>query len=67
MNNKTILVLFIVLFIGISFTEVAPNRCDLCRDTPKQDKAYVYKCNTDSECQEEEEACLASGECVRNR
>lgn len=28
---------------------------------------YKWKCNTDIECFEEEQACLASGACVRQR
>ena len=53
MNNKTILVLFILCVGVIAFTE----------DAPKPDKVYAYKCHTDMECQIEEEKCLASGEC----
>ena len=37
------------------------------RYEPPLNPEYKFKCVTDMECQEEEEACLKSGECVRNR
>ena len=54
-NMKLILIL--IAFIGFCYLE--PVREEV--------KPYVYKCHTDMECQEEEEACLASGECVHQR
>ena len=51
------LLLIIICFIGFCYLE--PVREEV--------KPYVFRCHTDMECQEEEEACLKSGECVRNR
>ena len=52
------LLLIIILSAGTMLLDQVPKEAN---------EPYVFTCQTDMECQEEEEACLASGECVHQR
>ena len=56
------LLLIIILTAGTMLLDEMPDPPD-----ERIDERYIFTCQTDMECQEEEEACLASGECVRQR
>lgn len=54
------LILILIAFIGFCYLEPV-------RYEPPLNPEYVFKCVTDQECYDEEQMCLASGECVHQR
>ena len=52
----------VVLVAGTMLLDEVPKQAD-----ERTDERYIFTCRTDMECEEEEQACLASGECVRQR
>ena len=56
------LLLIIILSAGTMLLDQVPKEAD-----ERTDERYIFTCRTDMECEEEEQACLASGECVRQK
>lgn len=61
-TTAVISLVVVILVTGMSLLDEVPEVAD-----ERLDERYIFTCRTDIECYEEEQACLASGECVHQR